>query len=120
MFQEILSSKSNTIYHLFKNSKRILHCGNSYFWQNFIYTMETASFNGLLKAILYILAFYYIVKFLAKLFLPVVAKKVVEKATKQFQEQQQQYQQQQSQTTTQEKPKEKKVVGEYVDFEEIE
>ena len=55
--------------------------------------METASFNGLLKAILYILAFYYIVKFLAKLFLPVVAKKVVEKATKQFQEQQQQYQQ---------------------------
>ena len=49
--------------------------------------METASFNGLLKAILYILAFYYIVKFLAKLFLPVVAKKVV---------------------------------GEYVDFEEIE
>jgi hypothetical protein len=54
------------------------------------------------------------------LFLPVVAKKVVEKATQQFQEQQQQYQQQQqAQATKNEKPKEKKIVGEYIDFEEI-
>lgn len=89
--------------------------------------METASFNGLLKAIIYILAFYYIFKFLARLFLPVLAKKVVEKASQQFQQQQQQYQNQntnQNQTAEGErsgaKPKEKKVVGEYVDFEEIE
>ncbi|WP_284651203.1 DUF4834 domain-containing protein [Flavobacterium terrisoli] len=82
--------------------------------------METASFNGLLKTIFYIIAFYYIFKFLARLFLPVVAKKVVEKATQQFQEQQQQYQQQQkAQSTSTEKPKEKKIVGEYIDFEEI-
>ena len=84
--------------------------------------METASFNGLLKAILYILAFYYIFKFLARLFLPLLAKKVVEKARKQFEQQQQQYQQQnqsQAQNNTSEKPKSKKVVGEYVDFEEI-
>ena len=54
---------------------------------------------------------------MAKLFLPLLAKKVVEKASQQFQQQQQQ---QQNQTNTAEKPKEKKVVGEYVDFEEIE
>ena len=83
--------------------------------------METASYTGLFKTIAYIIAFYYIFKFLARLFLPVVAKKVVEKATQQFQEQQQQYQQQQKkQSATTEKPREKKIVGEYVDFEEIE
>ena len=82
--------------------------------------MDTASFSGLLKTLLYILAFYYIFKFLARLFLPVVAKKVVEKTTQQFQEQQQQYQQQQqAQASKNEKPKEKKIVGEYIDFEEI-
>ena len=42
--------------------------------------METASFNGFLKILLYIVAFYYIFKFLARLFLPIVVKKVVEKA----------------------------------------
>ena len=70
-------------------------------------------------------------KFLARLFLPVLAKKVVEKASQQFQQQQQNYQ---NQNTTQNqatetraegersaaKPKEKKIVGDYVDFEEIE
>jgi hypothetical protein len=82
--------------------------------------METASFNGLLKAILYILAFYYIFKFLARLFLPVIAKKVVEKASEQFQQQQQNQNQTNTHSSTSEKPKEKKIVGEYVDFEEIE
>jgi hypothetical protein len=82
--------------------------------------METASFNGLLKAILYILAFYYIFKFLARLFLPVIAKKVVEKASEQFQQQQQNQNQTNTHSATSEKPKEKKIVGEYVDFEEIE
>lgn len=91
--------------------------------------METASFNGLLKAIFYILLFYYVIKFLARLFLPVIAKKVVEKASQQFQQQQQNYQyqnQQNAQNQTNEgqgstaKPKEKKIVGDYVDFEEIE
>lgn len=83
--------------------------------------METASYTGLFKTLLYLIAFYYIFKFLARLFLPVVAKKVVEKATQQFQQQQQQFQQQQqAQSTKTEKPKEKKIVGDYVDFEEIE
>ena len=82
--------------------------------------MDTASYSGLFKTILYIIAFYYIFKFLARLFLPVVAKKVVEKATQQFQQQQQQFQQQQqAQAPKSDKPREKKIVGEYIDFEEI-
>lgn len=83
--------------------------------------METASMPGFVRTLLWIIAIYYILKFLARIFLPVLAKKVVEKASQQFQQQQQNYQYQntaQSQTT--EKPKEKKIVGEYVDFEEIE
>ncbi len=82
--------------------------------------METASMPGFVKTILWIIAIYYIFKFLARLFLPVVAKKVVEKAAQQFQQQQQQFQeQQQAHTSKTEKPKEKKIVGEYIDFEEI-
>ncbi|MEO0045244.1 MAG: hypothetical protein RL705_435 [Bacteroidota bacterium] len=82
--------------------------------------METASMPGFVRTIFWIIAIYYIFKFLARLFLPVVAKKVVEKATQQFQQQQQQYQQQQqAQANKTEKTKEKKIVGEYIDFEEI-
>ena len=51
--------------------------------------MQTASFNGFIKTIFYMIAFYYIFKFLAKLFLPVLVKKVVEKAGENFQKQQQ-------------------------------
>jgi hypothetical protein len=86
--------------------------------------METASFNGVIKIMLYSLAFYYVFKFLARLFLPILAKKVVEKASQQFQQQhnpqQQQDNYQHKTTSTSDKPKEKKKVGEYVDFEEIE
>ena len=88
--------------------------------------METASFTGFFKVLLYFFAFYYIIKFLARLFLPVLAKKVVEKASEQFQKQQQNTNNpfgnanNQTTTSTSDKPKEKKKVGEYVDFEEIE
>jgi Domain of unknown function (DUF4834) len=92
--------------------------------------METASFNGFLKTLFYIVAFYYIFKFLAKLFLPHLIKKVVEKAGENFEKQQQNYQNTQQNTsnpkdvifdkTTSDKPREKKKVGEYVDYEEIE
>lgn len=76
---------------------------------------------GALKVIFYILAFYYVIKFLARLFLPVIAKKVVEKASQQFQQQQENYKNQNTtQNQTAQKPKEKKIVGDYVDFEEIE
>jgi hypothetical protein len=88
--------------------------------------METASFAGFIETICYILMFYYVFKFLARLLLPIMVKKVVEKAGQNFQ---QQYQNQQnpnnqeekvSNTSTASKPRETKKVGEYVDFEEIE
>jgi hypothetical protein len=88
--------------------------------------MEMASFAGFIETLFYILFFYYVFKFLARLFLPYMVKKVVEKAGQNFQ---QQYQNQQNQSNTQDfnsvnsndsKPRESKKVGEYVDFEEIE
>jgi hypothetical protein len=85
--------------------------------------METASFQGLIDVIIFIIIFYYAVKILARLFLPVLAKKVVEKASQQFEQQYQNHQNQQasqSQAKTNDIPKEKKIVGDYVDFEEIE
>ena len=49
--------------------------------------MQEAGLPTLVRNLILIVAIYYIVKFLARLFLPVIAKKVVEKATQQFQEQ---------------------------------
>ena len=92
--------------------------------------MQTASFSGFIETIFYILAFYYIFKFLAKLFLPLLVKKVVQKAGENFQ-QQQQRSQDTSWNKTQNKdeviyntgnsknPRETKKVGDYVDYEEI-
>lgn len=92
--------------------------------------MQTASFTGFIETICYILLFYYVFKFLARLFLPIMVKKVVEKAAGNFQQQyQSQYQQQQQysskqdeiiyDTAKQDKPRETKKVGEYVDYEEL-
>ncbi|OCB78496.1 DUF4834 family protein [Flavobacterium crassostreae] len=92
--------------------------------------MQTASFVGFIRTLFYILAFYYIFKFLAKLFLPFLLKKVVQKAETKFQ-QQQQYRPDNSwnKTTTEQevfyKPptsqnrSSTKKVGDYVDYEEI-
>jgi hypothetical protein len=93
--------------------------------------MQIASFTGFFKAIIYMIAFYYIFRFLAKLFLPFILKKVVQKAGQNMQQQQQQRQQQDTwnNTPTQDeviyntanakKPRETKKVVEYVDYEEI-
>jgi len=90
--------------------------------------METASFSGVLKAIFYFIVFYYAFKFLARLFLPVLVKKAVEKAGQNFQQynQSQSYNQAASSkdeivydTSKSTKPRETKKVGEYVDYEEI-
>ena len=94
--------------------------------------MQEASFSGLIKAICYIIAFYYIFKFLARIFLPVLVKKAVEKAGENFQRQQQYSQDnswQQTRNTTKDEiiidtanaknPRETKKVGDYVDYEEI-
>jgi hypothetical protein len=93
--------------------------------------MQTASFNGFIKAVFYFLAFYYIFKFLAKLFLPLLIKKVVEKASTNFQNQQQNSQNGSWKKTPNndeiiidktkaKNPRETKKVGEYVDYEELE
>ena len=92
--------------------------------------MQYASFLGFIKTLFYIIAFYYIFKFLAKLFLPLLVKKVVEKAGESFQKQYQQTQGNAWQKTANndeiivdtanaKKPRETKKVGEYVDYEEI-
>ncbi|HMI07758.1 MAG TPA: DUF4834 family protein [Flavobacterium sp.] len=94
--------------------------------------MQYASFSGTLETILWIIAVYYILKFMARLFLPVLIKKAVDKAGANFQQQQRQYQSggyQSAQTSSKDeiiydnskatKPRETKKVGEYVDYEEI-
>lgn len=93
--------------------------------------MQVASFSGLIRTLFYIIAFYYIFKFLAKLFLPLLVKKVVEKAGENFQKQQQNTQGDFWQKTPNndeiiidsanaKKARESKKVGDYVDYEEIE
>ncbi|WP_159799968.1 DUF4834 family protein [Flavobacterium sp. MK4S-17] len=86
--------------------------------------METASFTGVLKTIAILFLIYYAVKFLFRLLAPVIVQQVVKKAEQSF-HQQQQYNQQQYNTQNNysqpaQKPQEKKKVGEYIDFEEIE
>jgi hypothetical protein len=90
--------------------------------------MEMASFSGILKTIFYILAFYYIFKFLARLFLPIMVKKVVEKAGENFQRQYKSNHNSNANqpqdefvrsTSKSNKPRETKKVGEYIDYEEL-
>lgn len=87
--------------------------------------METASFAGFIKVIFYIILFYYIFKFAMRLLLPMVLKKAVEKAEENLKHQANRSYQNGPDVYTQPraeptKPREKKKVGEYVDFEEIE
>lgn len=87
--------------------------------------METASFIGFIETICYILFFYYVFKFVVRLLLPVIVKKLFEKVGQNFQPNTQS----QKNTTNPEngnvpkkpiaKPRETNKVGEYVDFEEI-
>ena len=88
--------------------------------------MEMASFAGFIETLFYILMFYYVFKFLARLFLPYMVKKVVEKAGQNFQQQYQNHQNPNNfedsnpVNSSDSKPRKNNKVGEYVDFEEIE
>ncbi len=87
--------------------------------------MDTASFTGFLKTIVILVLIYYALKVAFRIFAPMLIQQVVKKAGQSFYEQQQnmqqQYQQQQpNNTTNSDRPREKKKVGEYIDFEEIE
>jgi len=90
--------------------------------------MQTADFGSTIRTIVWIVSIYYIIKFLSRLFLPLMIKKVVEKAGQNFNQQynqsNQNYQSESrdeiiydTQKTT--KPRSTKIVGEYVDYEEI-
>lgn len=91
--------------------------------------MQTASFSGLIETIFYIVAFFYVFKFLARLLLPILVKKVVQKAGENFQQQYQSGSNPHNSSSTEDrtvsgtsktdKPRETKKVGEYVDYEEI-
>ena len=88
--------------------------------------MQTASFLNLLETLLIIVLIYYGLKFLARLFFPIMVKTVVEKAQENFQQQQQNYQRNQNTqddfvntNRKSDKPRETKKVGEYIDYEDI-
>jgi len=84
--------------------------------------METASFTGLIRALIILVLIYYGVRFLMRLLAPVIVQQVVKKAGENIfqQQQQQQYNIQRQDTVKDAKPTEKKKVGEYIDYEEIE
>ena len=88
--------------------------------------MQYASFNGILRTLFIMVCVYYLVKFLARIFFPIMVRTVVDKAQQNFQQQQQNYQRTQNNqsdfvntTAKSDKPREKKKVGEYIDYEEI-
>ena len=91
--------------------------------------MDTASFNGFLRTVVYIIFFYYAFRFIAKLLFPVLVKKAVEHAEAKFRSQYGGFPSQEHNrkpdgdisidTTNTKASREKRKVGEYVDFEEI-
>ena len=86
--------------------------------------METASFTGFIRALIILVLIYYGVRFFMRLLAPVIVQQVVKKAGENlFQQQQQQEQfnaQKRQENITKDRPAEKKKVGEYIDYEEIE
>ncbi|MFD2891261.1 DUF4834 domain-containing protein [Flavobacterium chuncheonense] len=86
--------------------------------------MELASFTGFVRTLIWIILIYYAFKFLARIFAPIIMQKAVskmqEKMEQQMRNQQNSNQQQYTQTKKAEMPTEKKKVGEYIEFEEIE
>jgi len=81
-----------------------------------------ASFSGTLRVIAIIILSYYLIKFLFRLLAPYLLQQVVKKAEQNFYEHQQNMHnnQQQQYNTPPEKPREKKKIGEYIDYEELE
>ena len=88
--------------------------------------MQYASLDGILRTIITIVCIYYLLRFIGKLLFPIMVKTVVNKAQEKFQQTQQNYQRTQNNqsdfvntTAKSDKPREKKKVGEYIDYEEI-
>ena len=84
--------------------------------------MEMASFSGFLRTLGIIVLVYYLFKFAMRIFAPIIVQKAVNKMQQKMQDQYKEQQEKQQDKTTQTNqrfPKEKKKVGEYVDYEEI-
>lgn len=86
--------------------------------------MQEASFSGFFKTIVYMIGFYYLIRFLARIFMPIILKKVVDKAQENFAKQHNQNNQNQDfnindQDSKNGNPKSTKKVGDYIDYEEI-
>lgn len=87
--------------------------------------MQEASFSGFFRTIIYMIGFYYLVKFLSRIFLPILLQKAVNKVQDNFDKHQNQnpFNQQNNQdfqTPKKENLKPTKQVGDYIDYEEVE
>lgn len=92
--------------------------------------IKTLAIVNVLRTLAIIIIVYYVLRWLTRIFAPVVMKRMVNKMQEKAQQQQQYYQQTQNTTSAQEgetvidkRPSKTKQsndsVGEYVDFEEI-
>jgi hypothetical protein len=83
--------------------------------------MEMASGSSILRTLAIIILSYYLFKFLMRIFAPIIMQKAVNKMQEKMQEQFKQQQEQQNKTSQPEHSisKEKKVVGDYIDYEEL-
>lgn len=92
--------------------------------------MYEASFRSLFQTLIVLGLLYYLFKFAIRLFAPILLNKVAKKAEESFRQKQESFYQNQQQNDPSENdfqsqfsknkfPKEKKKVGEYIDFEEI-
>lgn len=96
--------------------------------------MDQASLQGFFKTVLIIVLIYYFIRFAFKLLAPYLMKKAVDKLNDNFQQKQRAYQNQyegasgnemreddfESSLKQNKIPKERKKVGEYIDYEEVE
>ena len=83
--------------------------------------MDTASVPGFIRTIFYIILFYYLFKFAMRLLAPYLIQKVAKKAEEHIKKQFEQQQNHQSAPENKEEipKKDKKVVGDYIDYEEV-
>ncbi|MTG97448.1 MULTISPECIES: DUF4834 family protein [Myroides] len=92
--------------------------------------MDTASFTGFLKTLCIIILVYYAFKFAMRYLFPMLVIKAAKKASENFQQRQQDFYQQNNSSTSSNQttnnddtggkvPRSTKIVGEYIEFEEI-
>lgn len=100
------------------------------FLSKYFLIMQTASLGGFFQMIIEIIIFYYVIKFVARLFMPYIIKKAADKVKENLQnqfnnvQQKQAYQQKNDgviidDSKIDKNPKSNNKMGEYIDFEEI-